>query len=854
MGHIGDCPYSDEISIVVRADNATKIEGKYMKWVHKILISIIFLSGTLAQADWFDTQWTGSCEHVVPDKATIDVFMERVTGILNGHLTGTLNVPLEEGIRQAIEAQNKSHTRIEAEVFKTLSSSAMQALTQQWLVKQCLKRDRTGQGYNLTPTETAQYESFLGTRRAFGVGADVYFRSFCGDFLDPYLQFLRSRGAIYDSEGDLDIEQVDLSKARMTEPNSKLATAIALLFSPKFANALMCRCNEDVVVAGKWAVPAAPEYQIRKLSTWEDNVRQNIQYFKNDLEEFMRSASSGSTYVNLMNGRLWELLGFERGYQGSTSPELAAVAAYNRMLTSREALKKLGVAPEMRTELNKIIAAANNFEMQALNDGLTKLNNARIFAVASLFVLPAMWLAPILVAHVAPFMGPVVLGAVAASSAKLALFPLGIGIGLSSINAYIDAKTSTPPGSYLCRLAEEMAATAAPAGTIAPALALLPVLPAAAAGGANYATGSLVWGTNTYGGTNIAMALGFLGSMGCSGATSLQACKRHLEEAETLYKAARTDAEVAQSWTKMGEGYRACAEAGIDLSFAGIGAAGFLSSAKLAVQRRGEFEVKRQNFENKLEQNWERFTANVINRLPNEYDTATMSTVPTAQPGKTGLGDFKQGFQSILSFLKSKAEFGRYMERLSREVNLRIEQKNVDTSALTPEVLNQLRMQEMLNVLRVYEKREGFGTPRDLDRRLEISEFLAMLRSGHLFNDGIFRNVNRMTGNPHAEYTHRVQWTLVMMKMDDIRITDPNHFGGRRAVDYFKKMGDVEMLKELDYSATGIEMNGELGVEGEIRREGFQSLWSVLFDSRGMDFTSPEYTRSAHPFFELESR
>lgn len=199
---------------------------------------------------------------------------------------------------------------------------------------------------------------------------------------------------------------------------------------------------------------------------------------------------------------------------------------------------------------------------------------------------------------------------------------------------------------------------------------------------------------------------------------------------------------------------------------------------------------------------------------PDEIGPSTFSTMPT--------GDLRhrEALQGALTFLNDKARVFARLQALEIEVTEAARAAGVTAEEILPKLLADI------------EARNGFKPAIDLPPQvLNGAEWSAMLRGGALFNDVNFKDKDR-GGNQHAELTHRLQWTVLMMEM----AANPKAFAGpdgqvASAADMFVELGRKRDVK-LDWSQTGYG--------------GQKLLWFALFDSFDKAFTSPEAMRRTH--------
>ncbi|MEZ4365045.1 MAG: LirA/MavJ family T4SS effector [Kofleriaceae bacterium] len=188
----------------------------------------------------------------------------------------------------------------------------------------------------------------------------------------------------------------------------------------------------------------------------------------------------------------------------------------------------------------------------------------------------------------------------------------------------------------------------------------------------------------------------------------------------------------------------------------------------------------------------------------------------------------REAFEGTLAFLNDKARVFQRLQELEIEVSGRAAASGAS------------KEQVLIEVMADIEARNGFKPAIDLPAQvLDGPAWSAMLRGGALFNDTTFSDADR-GGNTHAKYTHRLQWTVLMMEM----AANPAAFAdadGQVAspADMFVETGRKRDSK-LNWSKTGI--NTKVAANKKL-------LWFALFDAWDDAFTGPEAMRKTHDYW-----
>lgn len=232
--------------------------------------------------------------------------------------------------------------------------------------------------------------------------------------------------------------------------NKELKQAMANLISPDFAE---------------------------KVGQRDREVKDVLKRFGEEKESFLRASKESNTYANAMTGTLVEWLGYERGLDGKTAPEIEREGAYKGMLAHLKRMKDtLGVEPEAVDDIISSIQDAvskDSAGLAALDQDLTQKIGA-LKTTAAVLAVGA-------VAVTGGLAGPTLLGGVLAGAGTTAAsgglgVAGGIALGLQAIPAAINVAIDTASGKSLsCAAMDELykrganavASTAIAAGTVA---------------------------------------------------------------------------------------------------------------------------------------------------------------------------------------------------------------------------------------------------------------------------------------------------------------------------------------------------------------------------------------------------
>ncbi len=357
-------------------------------------------------------------------------------------------------------------------------------------------------------------------------------------------------------QGILEIDFEELSK------NTRLLASFYFFFGPSITSQLLDPDRAASMTIDRYVFSPfhKGKMTVRPKKKWNSQVKWKLDFFEKESESFVKNAKAVGSYSNLMTGRLIELFGGERGYQGKTGVEISLESNYQKL---REVVNSLvfdyGVHEDMQVTMRLCLQALNNFELKQLKNGEKKLVAAQRAAVASFFVPAVVWVSP----YVAGFsLGNAAASVAAATSAKLALLPMAFGLGSGAISAGIRA--ANLGGGFSCQLYEQFSHVGPQALIAAPFIAAIPMSLAGGSVGISAASLGTVSVSTTYGTLNVGMATGLVSLMTASGVKGAKACYAHAALAEQAAYSGDQD----RARLEIEKTYQSCAKAGIDLSFA----------------------------------------------------------------------------------------------------------------------------------------------------------------------------------------------------------------------------------------------------------------------------------------------
>jgi hypothetical protein len=376
------------------------------------------------------------------------------------------------------------------------------------------------------------------------------------------------------------------------QSSAPLKTALIMFLAPGAVSQLLDPGRQEVVIAGGLAFLPPENGQINAFETkeWERQVQRQLGILKTETPRFISNAKASASYSNMMQGRVLQWFGIERGNGGKTAPEIAMEGAYKTMLRALNDLKvRLGVSNEQRKKITETLQTLNNIEKAYLDRGMNELNWAMAAAIAAPFVPLVMFAGPAFGAW-ALGGGKALAVTLAGATNMLALMPLA----LSMVNAVVvgSIKSSQVGGDVPCRVYEQFAARTSRSLTVAPVMAALPALVAGLSAGAGYVAPAVSSGTavysstvaaTTYGTLNLGVALGSVGLMTTNGIGGLKECYGALQSANQAAEAGNEDLLNSYAATA----YTRCYEGGVDLAFALVQAGRITQSVYKALNEKG---------------------------------------------------------------------------------------------------------------------------------------------------------------------------------------------------------------------------------------------------------------------------
>ena len=143
----------------------------------------------------------------------------------------------------------------------------------------------------------------------------------------------------------------DLSGVKSSIPvsgnNKEIKQALANLISPDFSEKLFDpKRRESLSLGGSVIRPPHQEggeqaVTIVKQADQDRDIQHALKRFGEEKASFLKASKESNTYYNAMTGRLWEMMGYERGNGGKTAPEIERDGALKTMLGQLDILKEI---------------------------------------------------------------------------------------------------------------------------------------------------------------------------------------------------------------------------------------------------------------------------------------------------------------------------------------------------------------------------------------------------------------------------------------------------------------------------------------------------------------------------------
>lgn len=437
-----------------------------------------------------------------------------------------------------------------------------------------------------------------------GVEAPQAYLMLASEKVRPYFDSLNQAGIKYTKDRQWDFSEADLSPERL-QKDQGLQEAVSYFFSPKIVQELTKTDRRDSISLGGYIVlPPRRAHRNASLAApvlsqaeYQERVEDELAKLSREIEEFKKVAKKVGSYSNLMRGRVIELFGGERGFNGKTAPEIELESLYSSINAISKRLKdSYGVPQELNSQLIEIKKQLNEYLSSQLDSGLQKLSAAKTAALSAPFIPLTLYLTPLAAGAIGVqgagasaaaasirtgqfvLKGKEVYGLAHATASTLAGIPLVFGGGLSTFNAAIDSAHGN--GSFTENLQEEIATTGAASLSASAKLSALPLLTA---------TGSLALGATLKGlsaGTayswgTTATGLGFMGWGAQQGVVGGIQCVREVQRVNQIAIEQGSEEAVRQASAEV---WKNCIAAGFDMADALL-AGGILSRAGVSSLR-----------------------------------------------------------------------------------------------------------------------------------------------------------------------------------------------------------------------------------------------------------------------------
>ncbi len=398
-------------------------------------------------------------------------------------------------------------------------------------------------------------------------------------WMRPFSRIIREYGFNYSGGGGWQFSGSDFHVDALRN-SPELTAAFVSFFGASVTAGLASKDrSETIFLDGLALLPpnSAGGIAVWERSRWEAAVKRHLAVIAEQTERFIKSTKEASRYSNLMQGRILEWFGGERGLKGNTSAEIDVSDSYKIILSESLSLNTpLGVGPELRKQILELRKSLLEIESKNISEGLQRLDSATAAAIAAPFIPLVIWSAPFAGAA----MGPAWAATIANASATMALIPLGFAAGSAAISATI--KSATLGGSFLCNLYDEYTNKSSTALFAAPFMAAMPVVGALGSATVASATGGTVCAGTAYGTLNLGVSVYSVKLLGDFGIAGVGACYEELLNAEQ----ASRGGDIKLVDLHASKAIQACVDAGIDLGFAMVQAGKLTVNAVSAIKQK----------------------------------------------------------------------------------------------------------------------------------------------------------------------------------------------------------------------------------------------------------------------------
>lgn len=388
--------------------------------------------------------------------------------------------------------------------------------------------------------------------------------------LAPYHGALERQGIVFRAGSGWDWSASRL-RAQDVRHDPATFTALMLFFSPALAEATANPDRSEAAFTADMALlppvrRGADQGQVRGMrrADWERDVQQWLDAFQLEVEEFLRASKDAA--------RFWTML------TGNTEPEQQKDAAYNRMQEIRLHLTEhYGISRDLHRSILQVTQQALEIDLRNIEAGIAKLDLAMTAVLMAPLIPIALYVAPM----AGGLLGPQIALVTARAAAVLALVPFVFAVGNAAIQASIQAHHYG--GDWSCWFLDAFLQKSIEALYTAPFLAAIPAVVASGGALVGAVSGIPALGVTTYGILDLGVAVGFVAQMGRSGVTGISDCLEGLEHAQQLADESGSE-ELVDSASA--HALERCAEGGLDLAFAVVGATTMVRGAWKAVSRR----------------------------------------------------------------------------------------------------------------------------------------------------------------------------------------------------------------------------------------------------------------------------
>jgi len=388
--------------------------------------------------------------------------------------------------------------------------------------------------------------------------------------LAPYHQALAAKGVSFRPGLGWDWSTSRLRSQDVREDPATF-TALMLFFSPALAEAVANPDRSEAAFTADLALlppvrRGVDQGQVQGMrrADWEREVQGWLDAFQVEVEEFLRASKDAA--------RFWTML------TGNSEPEKQKNAAYDRMQEIRlHLVEHYGIGRELHRAILQLTQQALAIDLQNIEAGIAKLDLAMTAVLMAPLIPIALYVAPM----AGGLLGPQIALVTARAAVVLALVPFVFAVGNAAIQASIQAHHFG--GDWSCWFLDAFLQKSIEALYTAPFLAAIPAVVASGGALVGAVSGIPALGVTTYGILDIGVAVGFVAQMGRSGVTGIADCLSGLEHAQQL---ADEDGSQDLVDAASARALERCAEGGLDLAFAVVGAGTMARGAWKAMARR----------------------------------------------------------------------------------------------------------------------------------------------------------------------------------------------------------------------------------------------------------------------------